>query len=346
MQKENLTYEWNDVALLTDQRAYTILCKTMLQIPDASISEVQEILLSDWTWQSESKGEEENNQILVPFRGVATLQILYLDQKMQQQTFFVDVPVQGAWQEPMVQQNNMRLLFYHTQNAEEQLLLETVLQINRNQPLERTQVLLGQFQMETFILLDDPWPPCDALLTTSVTLQITEWVLHAQQLQITGEYQTVCVYQSTEQIGEQVFVYEHRLPALFTLPVPDGLQTLDGMMPYYQSLTAQVVDTHRIQLLGNGVFCTLPLMESPAQEADSLLQNTQPITVEQAESQLFEPARQTEPISTKMPNPSVVNKRGSRREHLSKYMRDLNNSVETPTSIRNFEIGTEQDLPD
>ena len=33
MQRDNLTYEWNDMALLTDQRAYTIICKTMLKIP-------------------------------------------------------------------------------------------------------------------------------------------------------------------------------------------------------------------------------------------------------------------------------------------------------------------------
>ena len=31
MQRDYLTYEWHDIALLTDQRAYTIICKKMLQ---------------------------------------------------------------------------------------------------------------------------------------------------------------------------------------------------------------------------------------------------------------------------------------------------------------------------
>lgn len=36
--------------------------------------------------------------------------------------------------------------------------------------------------------------------------------------------------------------------------------------------------------------------------------------------------------------PSVVTSRGSRRANLSKYMRNLNSSVQTPKSTRNFEI--------
>ena len=50
MQRDNLTYEWNDMALLTDQRAYTIICKTMLQIPQQEIAEIQDVVLDDWVW--------------------------------------------------------------------------------------------------------------------------------------------------------------------------------------------------------------------------------------------------------------------------------------------------------
>ena len=42
-------------------------------------------------------------------------------------------------------------------------------------------------------------------------------------------------------------------------------------------------------------------------------------------------------------HPSVVNCRGSRRANLSKYMRNLNSSVQSPNAMRNFEIGGEQE---
>lgn len=323
MQKENLTYEWNDVALLADQRAYTILCKTMLQIGRQGIYEIQDVCLLDWTWQSDPLRTDAPNQNMVPFHGNVTLQITCLQQTMQRQTFFVDVPIQGEWQESTIQQNQMQLLFSHSQIVEDHLLLETVLQISRNQPLERSQVLLSQFQMEEVILLEEPWPSCDTLLTTSVQLQITDYMIQMQQLQIYGTYQIVCVYQSTEQSGEQVFAYEYCLPAKEIVSIPEGLKELDGIMSYFQSITAQVLDMRQIALVGSGVFCTLPVVLEEA-----LLGDIEPVSV------VVTPM-------TKEVNPSVVNKRGSRRETLAKYMRDLNNSVETPTSIRNFEIGTE-----
>lgn len=74
MQSVDLTYEWNDVALLTDQRAYTFICKTMLQIPEHAITELQEIILLDW----ENQSQQEHT-----FDGSMQLQIGYLDQQQQ-----------------------------------------------------------------------------------------------------------------------------------------------------------------------------------------------------------------------------------------------------------------------
>ena len=147
MQREYLTYEWNDVALLADQRAYTIICKTMLQIPKEEIVEIQDVVLIDWVWHRYSMDDIEQDTI-VPFQGSVTVQIYYLNREDQQETMFAVLPLEGAWEEPLTEQNSMRLFCYHTQTAENCLLLETVLQINRNRPLEHTQVLLGQFQME------------------------------------------------------------------------------------------------------------------------------------------------------------------------------------------------------
>ncbi len=333
MQRNHLAYEWNDVALLEDQRAYTIICKTMLQIPQQDIGEIQDVVLTDWTWQSESLCSDVLQKPLIPFQGIATLQLYYLNQELQQETFFVDVPIHGAWQEPMIEQNSMRLIFYHTKIAEDHLLLETVLQISRNLPLEHTQVLLGQFQMAEQITLDAPWPACDALLATSVILEIQQWEITARQLLLNGAYHIVCIYQNAQQPGEQVFVYELRSPMEATILVPEGLQELNGIMPYYQHITAEILDETQIQITGSGVFCTLPIKQEDALPDYEETSNAQTDELDTR-------------ATTKEPSPSVVNRRGSRRETLSKYMRNLNNSVETPSSIRNFEIGTDNDWPD
>lgn len=228
----------------------------------------------------------------------------------------------------------MRLVFYHTQTAEGCLLLETVLQIDRSQPLEPTQVLIGQFQMDEQIALETPWPPCSELLLTAVTLQIYDWEIHTGQLQIEGAHQIVCVYQSNRQTGEQVFVHEYRLPIKSTIPVPEGVQELNGIMPYYQSITAQLLDEHSVHMTGSGVYCTLPFSETEY-----------PSNTGEAECKTYTAAEQSyaSTADKKESVPSVVNSRGSRRAKLSKYMRNLNNSVETPNSMRNIELNIEND---
>lgn len=325
VQRENLAYEWNDVALLADQRAYTIVCKTLLQISQQEINEIQEVVFLDWTWQSPSICNQNMETDLVPFHGTVTLQIYYLNHELQQESMYVAIPLEGAWEEALTQQNSMRLVFYHTKAIENHLLLETVLQISRNQPLKHTQVLIGQFQLEEQLVLEAPWPSCDALLATAVVLQLNHWELDAGLLQIDGEYHLTGIYQNARQPGEQVFVYENRLPMTASILVPEGLQELNGVMPYYQSITAQVLDEQHILMMGSGVFCTLPV---PKEDA---------VSRAQTEAVPFDTPVQQETI------PTVVNSRGSRRATLSKYMRNLNNSVETPSSIRNIELHTDTD---
>lgn len=324
MQRDYLTYEWNDVALLADQRAYTIICKTMLQIPKEEIVEIQDVVLIDWVWQRYSMDDIDQDNI-VPFQGSVTVQIYYLNREDQQETMLAVLPLEGAWDEPLTEQNSMRLLCYHTQTAEDCLLLETVLQINRNRPLEHTQVLLGQFQMEEQITVQAPWPPCSELLLTSVNLQIKDWAIDTGTLQIHSEHQIICVYQNSQQAGEQIFVHEHRVPMKADISVPNGVQELNGIMPYYQSITAQVLDETRVHIIGNGVFCTLPV--SAEDSISDISENEKPLYTE----------------SQKEPIPSVVNSRGSRRAKLSKYMRNLNNSVETPNTMRNIELNIENE---
>ena len=80
MQKDYLTYKWHDVALLSDQRAYTIICKTMLQIPQQEIIEIQDAALNDWVWHRQPVSDDTKTDALVPFRGSVTIQIYYLNQ--------------------------------------------------------------------------------------------------------------------------------------------------------------------------------------------------------------------------------------------------------------------------
>lgn len=332
MRENNLEYEWNDVAVLVDQRSYTMICKTMLKLSQNSVQEIQDVILHDWTWQNESPCTNELSAELVSFQGKVTLQLCYLNHHFQQGIFFVDVPVQGAWQEPLTEQNRMRLVFYHTQVAEEHILLETVLQINRNQILDSSQVLIGQFQMEEMLTLEEPWPSCDTLLASSVTLELQEWQIVTQQLQLSGMYHIVCVYQSIQQSGEQVFIYENRLPMKATILVPEGLCEIDSVIPYYQNIAVQLFDTEHIQITGNGVFCTLPVCQSKR----FLMRQTDFVEKDIAAEVLCQ---------SKSQKPSVINSRGSRKANLSKYMRNLNSAVETPKFIRNFEINTENEVP-
>lgn len=336
VQNNHLCYEWNDVALLEDQRACTIICKTMFKIPQQNILEIQDVALVDWTWQNEFVGNDLQKSAMTPFQGIATLQIYYLNQEAQQESFLVDVPIHGAWQKPVIEQNCMQLLFYHAKMAGEQLLLETVLQIMYNQSLEHSQVLIGPFQMDELLTLEKPWPSCDAILTTSVLLDVQEWTITKQQLLLNGTYQIVCVYQNSQQPGEQVFVYEQRSPMEATLLIPEGVQDLTGIMPYFQNITAELLDPMHVQIVGSGVFCTFPI------KADMYIADCEE-TEETigAQNHIWDPT-----LARKESSPSVVNRRGSRRANLSKYMRDLNNSVESPSSVRNIEISVENDWSD
>lgn len=333
VQRTYLTYEWNDVALLTDQRAYTIICKTMLKIPQQELIEIQDVVLNDWVWQRQVIDDMAQDTI-VPFQGSITVQIDYLNRDDQQETFFAVLPLEGAWEEPVAEQNSMRLTCYYTQAAEGCLLLETVFQMNRSKPLEQTQVLLGQFQLDEQITLEAPWPTCSELLQTSVNLQVEDWTIDAGQLQIDNQHQIVCVYQSRQQAGEQVFVYEYRLPMKANILIPEGLQELNGIMPYYQSITAQLIDETSIHITGTGVFCTLP-----ANEAEWHCNVNELDCIEETEVEQLYP----DTADKKESAPSVVNSRGSRRAKLSKYMRNLNNSVETPNTMRNIELNIENE---
>lgn len=331
VQRENLTYEWNDVALLVDQRAYTVICKTMLKLSQRNVQEIQDVVLWDWTWKHSPVSDETER--IAPFQGDVILQLQYLNQDFQRDAFFVDLPIQGAWHETLIQQNSMQLIFSHTQIVEEHLLLETVLQIVRNQELAYDQVLLGSFQLEEVLSLETPWPPCDNLLTTSVTLLVEEWKIFSQVLQLEGVYHLDCIYQSTQQIGEQIFVYEQRVPMKVSFPVPDGFQELSGVMAYYQNIATQILDTEHIQITGSGVFCTLP------NECQRELQERKTVATEN-ELISKNSARKKDPC------PSVIHNRGSRKADLSKHMRNLNNSVESASAIRNIEFKTAPIQPD
>ncbi len=380
MQSMNLDYEWNDVALLTDQRAYTFVCKTMLQIPEQTIEVLQEIILADWQYKP-----EQNEGLR--FDGSMTLQVGYLCQQ-QRGELKVAIPLQGNLQEPLTEQSSARLLYSKGQVAGSCLLLEAVLQIPRVQQLQRSQVLLGQFAMEELLELPKQWPCFQDVLATVAAMQIDSFQIGQQQLQVQGCYRLAVIYENGGQPGERLFAYEQQRPMTVALPVPPGLQELEGIQPYYQNLTAQLLDDRHILLAGEGVLCTLSdtaivedttkssqsaasvdsdaltrqmagilqqLMEELKRHAEITEQQepaSQPKSKDGAEAPVSQqtaeegdcgevcPVRRTVQSGSNV-HPSVVNSRGSRRANLSKYMRNLNSSVQTPKSMRNFEIGAE-----
>ena len=380
VQSMNLDYEWNDVALLMDQRAYTFVCKTMLQIPEQTIEVLQEIILADWQYKP-----EQNEGLR--FDGSMTLQVGYLCQQ-QRGELKVAIPLQGNLQEPLTEQSSARLLYSKGHVAGSCLLLEAVLQIPRVQQLQRSQVLLGQFAMEELLELPKQWPCFQDVLATVAAMQIDSFQIGQQQLQVQGCYRLAVIYENGGQPGERLFAYEQKRPMTVALPVPPGLQELEGIQPYYQNLTAQLLDDRHILLAGEGVLCTLSdtaivedttkssqsaasvdsdaltrqmagilqqLMEELKRHAEITEQQepaSQPKSKDGAEAPVSQqtaeegdcgevcPVRRTVQSGSNV-HPSVVNSRGSRRANLSKYMRNLNSSVQTPKSMRNFEIGAE-----
>ncbi len=378
MQSINLAYEWNDVALLTDQRAYTFVCKTMLKIPEQTVDELQEIILADWQYQP------EQNEAL-QFDGSMTLQIGYLCQQ-QRGELEVKIPLQGELQEPLRRQSSGRLLYSQGQVAGSCLLLEAMLQIPREQQLQRSQVILGQFAMEEMLELPKEWPDMREVLATVAAMTVDEFQIEQQQLKLQGRYQLAVAYENGEQPGERLFAYQQQRPMTAALPVPPGLQELARVAPYYQNLTAQLLDDRHILLAGEGVFCTAeerePLEEQQAdvpqsrgettdqerftEQMTEILQGLMAELKRHAEATAQQSAAPKQPEGAEalqqtaaetdceevcpaqkpvqpanQPHPSVVNCRGSRRANLSKYMRNLNSSVKTPQSMRNFEFGAE-----
>lgn len=214
VQSMNLDYEWNDVALLTDQRAYTFVCKTMLQIPEQRIEVLQEIILADWQYKP-----EQNEGLR--FDGSMTLQVGYLCQQ-QRGELKVAIPLQGNLQESLTEQSSARLLYSKGQVAGSCLLLEAVLQIPRVQQLQRSQVLLGQFAMEELLELPKQWPCFQDVLATVAAMQIDSFQIGQQQLQVQGCYRLAVIYENGGQPGERLFAYEQQRPMTVALPVPPG----------------------------------------------------------------------------------------------------------------------------
>jgi len=319
VQSENLACVWNDVALLTDQRAYTFVCKTMLQIPEQAVETLQDILLVDWHLQP-------GQDVPLHYDGAMCLQARCAGAQSKQEELQLIVPLQAEMAEPLAEQATGRLLYSKAKAAGDSLLLETVLQIERQQSVGRSQVVLGPFQMKELLELPVPWPDCQTLVATTAALQIQKQQIEQGQLQVEGAYQLDVVYHNETQPGECLFAYEQLRPVQFAIPVPAGLQELERVVPYYQSVTAQLLDDRQILLEGEGVLCAAEA-DVLTETADSACDVVCPVRKAQAQAK---------------PRPSVVNSRGSRLANLSKYMRNLNSSVQSPKFTRNFEFGADQ----
>ncbi len=160
---------------------------------------------------------------------------------------------------------------------------------------------------------------------------------------------------------------------------PAGLQELDCIEPFYQEITVQILDGRHILFCGDGVLCTAGVEHDTVQTKQEGASKEKSLAAEQLNNQMAmvlqqliqelqrcnrekEQQKETEenvpdedsvsscdevcPVRNKEEagkavHPSVVNSRGSRRANLFKYMRDLNSSMQTPNSMRNFEFDIE-----
>lgn len=330
MQSENLACEWNDVALLTDQRACTFLCKAMLRLPEPANDMAEQIVLKEWSRVSAPDDKME-------LRGKIQLELLYSDARNEKTVYGAELWLQGAIDEPVQFIGEANLLYSRGQAAGQNLLLEAVIQLPRVIQLQSTQVITGQFEMAETLELPETWPDCSSVLTTAAAAEVQTCTIQNQMLQVEGRYIVTVVYVDDSQPGENLFAWQQHYPFFWQKPVPGGLQELTGVQPYYQSLSVELLDTHRIQLKGSGVICTLPAEG----ERPVLLQSEYEDCYEDSIEEMQTGKRATMPL-----RPSVVNSRGSRRAHLARYMRDLNGMAQSPTNIRNYEISETGIEPD
>ncbi len=319
MQSENLACEWNDVALLTDQRACTFLCKAMLRLPEPMNGTVEQIRLKEW---SRTSAPDECTELA----GRVRLEAVYSSRQGEKSLYSAELWLQGVISEPMQFTGDAVLLYSRGQAGGEYLLLEAAVQLPRVLQLQSTQVIAGQFEMTEGLELPEIWPDCTDVLTTAAVAEVQACTIDQQMLLVEGRYRFTVVYVNDSQPGECLFAWQQYRPFFWQNPVPEGLQELTGVQPYYQNLSVELLDTHRIQLNGSGVICTLPA------------EGEQPVML-QRENTASEDEPDSVKRNTQPQSPSVVNSRGSRRAHLSRYMRDLNGMAQRPSTIRNYEIG-------
>ncbi len=331
MQSENLACEWNDVALLTDQRACTFLCKAMLCLSSPADGLVEGIQLKSWKGVSEPECQDE-------LAGSVQLEVLYRDSKGESFIYSVELWLRGTIAEPVPFTGEACLLYSRGKAAGQHLLLELVIQLPRALQLQSTQVIAGQFAMIERLELPETWPACSSVLTTAVTAEVQACTVDQQMLQVEGRYRFTAVYVNDSQPGECLFAWQQYRPFLWKNPVPEGLREITGAVPYYQSLSVEVLDEHRIQLNGNGVICTLPV-----EDEQSVLLENKPFDYNE---KTYSEEQDAIPMDVQPQSPSVINSRGSRRANLSRYMRNLSGMGQSPTTIRNYGIGeneTEQE---
>ena len=169
---------------------------------------------------------------------------------------------------------------------------------------------------------------------TTVEADVQSFTIENQILQVEGIYHLTLVYVDETQPGECLFACQQHRPMKWSVKIPAGLQELTGVQFYYQSLAVKQLNTRQIQLSGNGVVCTLP---GDKQEPELIIE-PEAVKVKENHASF---------IRKRIPcGPSVVNSRGSRRENLSRYMRDLNGMGQSPTSVRNFEIAQNSEYED
>ena len=319
MQSENLTCVWNDVALLTDQRACTFLCKTMLRFPDEEAAELDTVELKGWNRIDIPDAEKE-------LTGNAVLCLGYRNQQGEQKQVCCEIRMRGKLREAVNISDDVRLLYSRGKFAQNCLLLEVVVQIRQELKLQRSQVIAGQFEMNEQIELPQAWPDCLDVLMTTVEADVQSFTIENRLLQVEGMYHLTLVYVDETQPGECLFACQQHRPMKWSAEIPAGLQELTGVQFYYQSLAVKQLSTRLVQISGNGVVCTLPE------------ENQEPELIVEPEAAGMN-ENHTSFIRRRVPcGPSVINSRGSRRENLSRYMRDLNGMGQSPTTVRNFEI--------
>lgn len=242
---ENITYVWNDVACLNDDRAMTFVCKTLFQLP-AEITYCQLDQLKVEEIRAGSYDEKNCSKLC--------LSAVLVDDQASKQRFLLEIPFTEDSEEQW-QLASMQITYLQGQLCQDRLFIETVMSHQKEQQTRGSRVILGEITMREVLELQENWPEGQQVLGSQVLSYLDQAELQeGQRLSLSGNHLLAVLYEAQENAGEKVFVYQEARSFQAVVPLSKYLDDLIGVQLEYQSLTVQLIAPRKILLNGIGVL--------------------------------------------------------------------------------------------